>query len=63
MEPVSGKISWLGPKPIVSTLSDNDVYMITPKPFQMFLMQSEQIYIWVRKSVLERDDLLCPRYY
>ncbi|NLL06267.1 MAG: divergent polysaccharide deacetylase family protein [Clostridiaceae bacterium] len=33
MEPVNGKISWLGPKPIVSTLSDNDVYMITSEAF------------------------------
>ncbi|WP_010244044.1 divergent polysaccharide deacetylase family protein [Acetivibrio cellulolyticus] len=29
MEPVSGKISWLGPKPILSTLSDTEVYEIT----------------------------------
>jgi len=33
MEPVKGKISWLGPKPILSTLSDNEVYQITTEAF------------------------------
>lgn len=33
MEPVKGKVSWLGPKPIVSTLSDNEVYDITSEAF------------------------------
>lgn len=33
MEPVKGKISWLGPKPIISTLSDNEVYQITTEAF------------------------------
>jgi polysaccharide deacetylase 2 family uncharacterized protein YibQ len=33
MEPVKGKISWLGPKPILSTSSDNDVYQITSEAF------------------------------
>ncbi len=33
MEPIKGKISWLGPKPILSTSSDNDVYQITSEAF------------------------------
>jgi len=33
MEPVKGKISWLGPKPILSTSSDSDVYQITNEAF------------------------------
>ncbi len=33
MEPVKGKISWLGPKPILSTSSDSDVYLITSEAF------------------------------
>lgn len=33
MEPVKGKISWLGPKPILSTSSDSDVYQITSESF------------------------------
>lgn len=33
MEPMKGKISWLGPKPILSTLSDSEVYQITSEAF------------------------------
>lgn len=33
MEPIKGKISWLGPKPILSTSSDSDVYQITYEAF------------------------------
>ena len=33
MEAVKGKISWLGPKPILSTSSDSDVYLITSEAF------------------------------
>lgn len=33
MEPVKGKISWLGPKPILSTSTDNEVFQITTEAF------------------------------
>lgn len=33
MEPVRGKISWLGPKPILSTSSDSEVTQITSEAF------------------------------
>jgi len=33
MEPVKGKISWLGPRPILSTSTDNEVFQITSEAF------------------------------
>ena len=33
MEPVRGKVSWLGPKPILSTSSDSEVTQITSEAF------------------------------